>query len=357
MKDWRRTLLRIDSVLQDAWRVIQKGEAGIALFVDDNRRLLRTITDGDIRRAMLAGQELDTPVSEFSADVADSPNPLPVTAAADATRADLMGLMKKHVVHQIPLLDDDERVVGLVTLDELLPDELQSLQAMIMAGGYGTRLRPLTEESPKSLLPIGDRPLMELVVDRLRQAGIRRVNIATHYLSEKIENHFGDGQEWGLDINYVTEERPLGTAGALRLLEKPKDPLLVVNGDILTGLDFRALFSFHRQHNADLTVAVCRHSFQVPYGVLECDGADVIQVNEKPVLTHMVNAGVYLLEPSVYQFLPTGKRFDMTNLIESLLVAGRSVVGFPVLEYWLDIGQYADYKQAQEDVQSGRFTV
>lgn len=341
----------LDSSIHQAVTQIDRNQTGIVLITDEDGKLLGTVTDGDVRRAILAGRSLDTPVSELLWHK-DSFYSEPVTAPVGTERAILLQLMQERVVRQVPLLDIHGRVAGLVTLDELLPDQVPSLQAVIMAGGFGTRLHPLTEDMPKPMLPIGERPLMELIIEQLHHAGIRRVNIATHYLSEKIVDHFGTGQVFGVDLSYVNEDRPLGTAGALGLMEAPNDPLLVINGDILTRVDFRAMLSFHREHRADLTIAVRQYDVQVPYGVIECDGERVRQVSEKPLLKFLVNAGIYLLEPSVHTYIPKGLHFNMTDLIQCLIAEGRPVVSFPIVEYWLDVGQHADYEQAQEYIKS-----
>jgi NDP-sugar pyrophosphorylase family protein len=190
---------------------------------------------------------------------------------------------------------------------------------------------------------------MEIIVEQLRSAGIQRVQVAMHHKPEKISEHFGDGREFGVDMVYVTEDRPLGTAGALGLIEWPKETILVINGDILTGVDFQSLLAFHREHKADLTLAVRQYDIQLPYGVVECDGPAVSRLTEKPILKWFVNAGIYLLEPNVYGYIPNGEPFDMTELIQRLLDAGRPVASFPIREYWLDIGHQADYEKAQED--------
>jgi dTDP-glucose pyrophosphorylase/CBS domain-containing protein len=347
--------IALDSSIRQAIASIDRNEQGIVLVTDEDGRLVATITDGDVRRAMLAGHSLDAPVKELLTRRVDSPYPEPVTALVGTEHGVLLQLMQERYVRQVPLLDTDGRVAGLATLDDLLPDQVLPLQAVIMAGGFGTRLRPLTEDLPKPMLPVGDRPLMELLIEQLRQAGIQRVNVATHYMAEKIIEHFGDGRDFGVELNYVTESRPLGTAGALGLMQAPQEPLLVINGDILTHMDFRAMLAYHQEHEADLTVGVRKYDLNVPYGVVESDGAFVQGLVEKPLLSFFVNAGIYLLEPAVHHYIPNDQRLDMTDLIQLLLNAGRPVVSFPILEYWLDIGHHADYTQAQEDVKNGRF--
>ena len=277
---------------------------------------------------------------------------VPIWSSLDADYATLVALLHANNVRQIPLLDADDRVADLVTLEDLLPGEVVPLQAVIMAGGFGQRLRPLTENMPKPMLPVGDKPVMELIIGQLREFGIRKVNVTTHFEPEKIRDYFGDGQAFGVDLNYVPEESPLGTAGALSLMEEKHEPLLVINGDILTQVDFRSMLSFHREQRAVVTVGVRQYDLQVPYGVVESDGVAVTGLREKPVLNFFVNAGIYLLEPSVHQFIPNGERFDMTDLIKILLKEGHLVASFPIVEYWLDIGQHADYAKAQQDVKT-----
>jgi dTDP-glucose pyrophosphorylase/CBS domain-containing protein len=344
----------LHSSIRETMSTIDRGTKGIALVLDEERRLLGTITDGDVRRALLASVDLNAPVSLLLKRKQNSPHPVPVTAPVGMEREALLVLMHDHDVRQLPLLDSDGRVVGLITMDELIPSDGLSLQAVIMAGGFGTRLRPLTEDTPKPMLPVDGRPIMQLIIEQLRQAGIKRVNITTHYQPEKITNYFGNGEAFGVELNYVSEGRPLGTAGALGLMEVSTEPLLVVNGDILTQVDFRAMLLYHQEYRADLTVGVRQYEMQVPYGVIECDDYRVQGVQEKPLLRFFVNAGIYLLSPSVYAYIPNGERFDMTDLIQRLLDEGRTVVSFPILEYWLDIGQHTDYEQAQVDMKDRR---
>jgi dTDP-glucose pyrophosphorylase/CBS domain-containing protein len=334
---------------------IDRNEKGIVLVTDDQGHLIGTITDGDIRRTVLGRHSIDAPVNELLKRK-ESSSPLyaePVTALAGTDNATLLKLMQEREIRQIPLLDEGSRVVGLVTLDELLPNQILPLQAVIMAGGYGARLRPLTEDVPKPMLPIGDRPLMELIIGQLRRTGIQRVNIATHYLPEKIKEYFGDGSDFGIELSYVNEDRPLGTAGALGLMEPPENPLLIINGDILTRVNFKAMLDFHRENKAALTVAVRKYDMNVPYGVIESEGAAVRALVEKPLLNFLVNAGIYLLEPAVHRYIPNNRHLNMTDLIQRLIDDGQMVASFPIMEYWLDIGNNVDYAQAQKDMKNG----
>jgi dTDP-glucose pyrophosphorylase len=353
MTELSKFIVSPDNSIRQVIAFIDRNEKGIALVVDKQQKLLGTITDGDIRRAILEGQRLDEPVSKLITRKFKSSYPKPVTARLGTQRTDLLQLMQERAVRQVPLLDANGRVAELVTLDELMPDKFLPLQAVIMAGGSGTRMRPLTEDLPKPMLPVGDRPLMEVIIEQLRQAGIGRVNVTTHYLPEKITDYFGNGENFGVELNYVSEDRPLGTAGSLGLIDWPKETLLVINGDILTKVNFRAMLNYHREHRADITVGVRKYELQVPYGVVECEDQRVCHLREKPSLSFFVNAGIYMLEPRVIQYIPNDQHYDMTDLIERLIQKGRSVVSFPIVEYWLDIGEPSDYARAQEDVKNG----
>jgi dTDP-glucose pyrophosphorylase len=340
--------------LRQAMACIDRGRSGIALVTDAAGRLLGTITDGDTRRAILAQQDLNAPLESFLHAKMAALQVQPVTAPAGTDPATLLALMGSQGVRQIPLLDRDECVTGLAVIDDLLPIAAPALRAVIMAGGLGTRLLPLTQDLPKPMLPIGGRPLMEHIIEHLRQAGIRHVKISTHYKADSITGHFGDGKAFGVDLQYANEDEPLGTGGALGLMSPPDETQLVINGDILTQVDLRAMLAFHQENAAEMTVAVQRYEMQVPYGVIECEGARITSVKEKPQVPFLVNAGMYLLEPSVYQFIPNGQSFNMTDLIRWLLDAGRRIIGFPIREYWMDVGQLHDYAQAQADMQNGR---
>jgi NDP-sugar pyrophosphorylase family protein len=261
--------------------------------------------------------------------------------------------MRAQTLRHIPIVDPDGRVVDMAILDDMVKESELPMTAVVVAGGRGTRLRPLTAGTPKPMLPVGDRPLLERLIDQLRQSGIRRVSLTTHYQPEAIANHFGDGHAFGVEIGYLHEATPLGTAGALSGLSDSTEPLLVINADILTTLDFRAFLAFHSEHQADLTIAVREQDVQVPYGVVETRGVDVVAIVEKPIVRHFINAGVYLMNPSVCRYVPVGCRYDMPDLIAALLLDKQRVISFPIREYWRDIGQIEDYEKAVADVLDG----
>lgn len=340
-----RVLVPPTMPIGEAVDVLDRGGAGVLLVVDDDRRLLGVVTDGDHRRAILKHIPATDPcISIASRD----PVVAPCTISPEEA-LEIMDRTKNFLVNQLSLLDDEGRVTGLILRSDLINADDKGVNAMVMAGGFGMRLRPMTADTPKPMLAVGDRPVMAHMLDHLKQSGIKRVNVTTHFRPEKITEYFGDGSDFGLDISYVSEERPLGTAGALSLVKEQKEPMLVINGDILTRVDFGAMIAYHREHRADMTVAVRKYDVPVPFGVIECDGPFVCKISEKPTLNFFVNAGIYLLEPTVHDFIPDGERFDMTELIDKLIAAGRPVASFPVHEYWLDIGQHSDYEQAQQD--------
>ena len=341
------TINHLSTILEAAARM-DIVRAGIILVVDDGNRLLGTVTDGDVRRAHLANMGFEQPITAVLDQKSDSPYAKPITAYVGTDKSTLLGILRQHRIRHLPILDEFERLVGMVTLDQFIPHEPIGLQALVMAGGLGSRMRPLTDALPKPMLPVGDKPLMEIIVHQLQIAGIERINVAVHHASEQIIQHFGDGSDFGVSINYVTEGQPLGTAGALGLMELPNETTLVINGDILTRVDFRAMLEFHREYRADMTAAVQRNSIELPYGVVECEGTVVNSITEKPTMNFLLNAGIYLLEPEVYNFVSAGQRIEMTDLIQTLVAAGRSVHAFPILEAWIDIGSPSEYQRAQD---------
>lgn len=327
-------------------RLDQAGTGALVLCSSD-RTLYGLLTDGDIRRAILHGISLDTPCEEIATRK-------PVTTQRSTLAGEALHLMNRHDINHLPVVDAEGRVVQFLLRKDLVNEEPLDLSAVVMAGGFGKRLLPLTEQVPKPMLPVGDRPLLELTIQQLRRAGIREVNLTTHYLPENIIRHFGNGEAFGVRLSYAREDHPLGTAGGLKLLKRADGPFLVINGDILTGVSFQEMLGYHRKYGAEMTVGVRKYEVKVPFGVIECDDARVTQLREKPTLNFFVNAGVYLLQPSACDYIPEGQRFDMTDLIQKLLEIGRTVVSFPIMEYWLDVGRPEDYLKAQEDVRNGK---
>lgn len=341
-------LVAPETPIAEALARLDRAGTGVLLLADAERRLVGVLTDGDIRRAILGGIPLTEPADAIASR-------RPVVARPGQTGAELLARMdhaREYPVHHLPLVSPGGAVVGLVLRSDLVASARPPLSAVIMAGGFGTRLRPLTERVPKPMLPVGDRPLLKVMLGRLRAAGIRQVHVTTHYLANQIRDHFGDGGAFGVDLRYVHEDEPLGTAGGLALMDDAEGPLLVLNGDVLTSLPFQGMLAYHREAGADATIGVRRYEMQVPYGVVDCDGPAVRGLREKPSLGVLVNAGVYLLEPSARRAIPRGCRFDMTDLIGHLLAEGRKVVSYPIVERWVDIGRLPDYEHAQDEVRT-----
>lgn len=354
MRDLGPFLLHPEATIRDAMACIDRNAKGIAMVVDEGQHLVAVITDGDVRRAILAGLDVGASIGALLERKVEEPFPEPVALPAGTPTGELVHLMNRYRLRHVPLVDEELRVVDLAILTDLVAEYDLPLTAVVMAGGYGTRLRPLTDDTPKPMLPVGGRPLLEHIIDQLRTCGIRRVNLTTHFRPEAISSHFGDGSGFGVEIGYVNEDEPLGTAGALSLLEASDQPILVMNGDILTRVDFRAMLDFHCEHEAAMTVAVRQEELQLPYGVVSAEGVHITGIEEKPVLRHFINAGIYLLDPGVCRHVPSGRHFDMTDLVAKLIEDGRRVVSFPVREYWVDIGHSSTYEQAERDLEAGK---
>jgi dTDP-glucose pyrophosphorylase/CBS domain-containing protein len=341
------TLLPSASMADAIAQLDKAGTGALALHTADGM-LFGVLTDGDIRRAILRGVSLKTPCETIA-----SREPLTVNSSMCATEA--LELMVKNDINHLPVVDAAGRLIKFLLRRNLAQRGGTVLSAVIMAGGYGKRLLPLTEQLPKPMLPVGDKPLLERTIQQLRRSGIRDISLTTHYLPESIVQHFGDGSAFGVRLTYLKEDYPLGTAGGVKLMKRTDNPFLVINGDIITGVPFQQMLDYHCKHHAVLTVGVRKYDLEVPFGVVELDEVNVNHIREKPSFNFFINAGAYLLEPEVCDFIPPGCRFDMTELIQRLIDAGKVVVSFPIIEYWLDIGRHEDYAKAQEDVRNGAF--
>lgn len=339
---WQRALLTGAATLQEAIRNLEQTALRIILIVGADGRLLGTISDGDIRRGLLKGASLDASVDTV---VHRAPLVVPPQLELDAVRQ----LMVANKVPQIPIVDEERRVIGLHVWDELQAPAQRENLMVIMAGGKGTRLRPFTENCPKPLLPVAGKPMLEHILERAKLAGFHRFVISIHYLGEMIEEHFGDGRKWGVDISYLREDAPLGTAGALSLLHPtPSAPYIVTNGDVLTDIHYGELLDFHVRQDAAATMAVRLHEWQHPYGVVQTEGINIVGFEEKPIARTYINAGVYALNPQALSCL-TGGLCDMPVLFERLQSQGGRTVAYPMHEPWLDVGRPADLKQAETD--------
>lgn len=340
MTNWQDVTIDSAMTIIDALKVIEKSALQIALVVGENRKLLGTVTDGDVRRAILKDIKLTDRVARIM-------QKSPVTANVGASESEILSLMKKYKIRQIPIIDRSNQVVDLKVLVDMIDEKGSENPVIIMAGGLGTRLRPLTDVCPKPLLKIGDKPLLEIIIENLREFGFKEFYITVNYKAQMISGYFGDGSRWKVNITYIHEQKPLGTAGALSLLpEKPSRPVLVMNGDLLTKINFNQLFDFHTDNRSLATMCVRQYDFEVPYGVVVADKQHFLKLDEKPVQRFFVNAGIYVLNPDVFEFIPYNEPFDMTTLFNKLIEKGQPAVVFPIHEYWMDIGHISDYKVA-----------
>lgn len=332
MRELAEFLVTPSSPLGETIRTINEGAAQIALVVDKDARLVGTVTDGDVRRALLAGLNLDTPASEFM-------NPSPHTLAAGSDEEEILSLMRREGVHQVPLVDSAGRVVRLFSFDALLRPRRRPNSVVVMAGGKGRRLLPLSAATPKPMVQVGGRPMIEIVLEQCISHGFRDFYLSVSHLKQQIIDHVGEGDKWDVQVRYLEESRPLGTAGALGLLpDNLQAPVLVINADVLTRVDLAGLMQFHTDHSATATMAVREHQTSIPYGVVYADGVHVRGLEEKPSLTHFVSAGIYVLEPSVLERVPAGDYLDMPDLLKTLVADDARVIAYPIHEYWIDAG-------------------
>lgn len=333
--DLTRLFVSPGQPLKDGIRVIQQGAHQVALVVESDLRLVGTLTDGDVRRGLLRGESLDQPIERTMRRDFRS-------VSDEASQEDAAALMRRESLHQVPSVDSAGRVTRLFTLEEFLRPRQRQNWVVIMAGGQGKRLLPLTESSPKPMLPVAGRPMLEIMLERCVDAGLRTVFISVNYKKEQIQTHFGDGSRWGADVRYLEEDQALGTAGSLALLPEPAPaPILVMNGDVLTRIDLTGLLRFHAEHGASATICVHPYETQIPFGVIDKDGTQVVGLDEKPILTHHVNAGIYMIDPGLLGLLRASETCDMPQLLRRAISHGKSVTAFPIHEYWLDVGDPA----------------
>jgi dTDP-glucose pyrophosphorylase len=340
--------LSLGESLRAAMEAMTRSGKQIVLVVDADRRLAGVVTDGDVRRAMLRGASLDAKVDEVV-------NRAPLVGPAGLSATEALQVMRARSVRHLPLLDAERRVADMLRLEDLVALPPLRSRAVIMAGGEGRRLRPLTESTPKPLVDVGGKPLVELMIERLRRSGMTDITIALHHKSELIRERLGDGSRLGVRIDYALEPHPLGTMGALTLLRDRLDaPFFVVNADILTKCDFRAMWEYHRcQDGAAMTVGVSLHQVDIPYGEFTLHDGRVTRVEEKPHKEFPVNAGIYLLDPSAIELIPQSEYFDATDMIRVLVDSGRVVAAYLIREYWLDVGRLHDLEKANRDVAEG----
>ena len=345
MKDWERVLLSPNHCLVDAVAVLEReAVTGIVVVVGKNGELLGTITDGDIRRALISRKDMSSPLASFM-------NVDPVVASVGSDRAQIRALCENGNVTTLPILDREQKVVGVEAAIESNEHNILENRVVIMAGGFGRRLEPITNDLPKPLVPVGGKPILERLFEQLVDLGFRNFYLATHYKAEMIEEVFGDGSRWDAKIKYIKEIEPLGTAGALGSLpgDLPDLPLIVMNCDLLTKANFRQLIDFHTAEKAVATVCVREYDIQVPYGVVDID--KLRSIVEKPINKFFVNAGIYVIEKTLLSLLEKNISADMPELLNMCLKENMHVAVFPIHEYWLDIGAVTELAVARQEVE------
>lgn len=345
MKTWKDILIRPDTTVLDAMKVIEKESLQIALVADGEGRLLGTVTDGDVRRGILKGIALSDAVQVLM-------NPYPTSVGLDVSPPEVLKIMQSKNINRIPVLNQQGQVVGLRRMDELIQVPMAKENAVvIMAGGLGTRLGSLTENCPKPMLKVGNKPILEIILDNFIEHGFQRFYISVNYMAEMIEQYFGNGSKWGVDIIYIKENERRGTAGSLALLQPaPQQPVIVMNGDLLTAVNFSRLLENHDQSQSVGTMCVRQYDFQVPFGVVEVEGEAVRRIIEKPVHSFFVSAGVYVLSPAAIEKIPVSGKFDMPELFDRLIAEKAKTSVFPIHEYWLDIGRKDDFDKANIEI-------
>lgn len=340
-KVWRSAVLPLTASIHDAVINLEQVEIQIVLVLNELGQLEGTICDGDIRRGLLRGLDLSSSVDNILFR-----SPLVVPDGID--RGLILQMMTANKIRQIPVVDENRRVIGLHLWHDIMFPQSRSNTIVIMAGGIGSRLRPHTETCPKPMLEVSGRPMLEHIIRRAALQGFNRFVLAVHYLGHIIEEHFGDGSDFGVQIDYLNEPQPLGTAGALSLMEeRPSDSFVVINGDVISDIRYGELLDFHGRQEADATMAVRLHEIEHPFGVVRMQGVEIVGIEEKPVVREHINAGVYVLEPSILDLLVPAERCDMPSLFERVRVSGLRTVAYPMHEPWLDVGRPDDLERAQ----------
>jgi len=338
---WQDAVTQQEATIEEAIERLDQAALQIVLVLSPEGKLIGTITDGDIRRGLLRGLDLGSSIDSIIHRDA-------FVVPPEMEREMVLQIMQANKLHQLPVVDEKRRVIGLHTWDELSGCPERDNVMVVMAGGLGTRLRPHTEKCPKPLLMVAGKPIMEHIIVQAKNDGFNRFIVSTHYLSHMIKDYFGDGDKWGVSIEYINEEEPLGTAGALSYIKSHVDKSFVVtNGDVLTDIRYSELLGFHARHDAEATMAIRLHEWRHPFGVVEIDGVEIIGFEEKPIARTHVNAGVYVLNSTVLELLPEGQHCDMPSLFQAVKQQGWRTIAYPMHEPWLDVGRPDDLEKAR----------
>ncbi len=336
-------VVREKSLLIDVLEIIDKSSKQLALVIDKNKKLLGTISDGDIRRALLNNISLNEPIEDIYFKT-------PTVANINDSKEEIINMCTVKKIHQIPIIDNEGNLLGLEILDELISKENKVNNVILMVGGLGTRLKPLTDNTPKPMLHVGGKPILQTIVEKFASYGFVNIIMCVNYKSNIIQDYFGDGGKFGVYIEYILEDQRMGTAGALSLLTAQQDePFFVMNGDLLTNVNFEHLLDYHIKNNASATMCVREYDVQVPYGVVEIDNGKIQSIEEKPIYKFFVSAGIYMLSPEILEFIPENQFYDMPELFDKLIEMDKNTVSFPLREYWLDIGRIEEYEKANRE--------
>ena len=345
MKNIDNIKLSIDSTIKNALKTISEGALKIAVVVDDEGKLLGTLTDGDIRRGLLKGMNLNSSIKSLISKT-------PTVAKISDTKEEILKLALLKKIHQIPVVDKNGKVLGINEIEELVKVKEKMNKVVLMVGGDGVRLRPLTKDIPKPMLKVGNKPILHTIVEKFAACGYVNIVMCVNYKSKVIQDYFGDGSKFGVNIEYVLEKNKMGTAGALSLLkDKLFKPFFVMNGDLLTTLDFEKMLDFHLEQNSKATMCVREHKVEVPYGVVNLIDENIISIEEKPRHTFFVNAGIYILDPECISLIPE-EFYDMPSLFKKMILNNKKTISFPLQEYWLDVGRLVDYDKANSEYYS-----
>ena len=343
MKNIEKLKLTVNSTIKEALEIIDLGAVKFALVVDADDKLIGTLSDGDIRRAFLDGGNLNDTVDGIYYTE-------PTVVTINHTKEEIFNLCTSKKISQIPVIDNEGRVVSIDLLNELLQPQVHGNKVILMVGGLGKRLRPLTEKTPKPMLLVGGKPILQTIVEKFVSYGFVNIVMCVGYKSNIIQDFFEDGSKFGANIEYILEEKRMGTAGALSLLQKePKEAFFVMNGDLLTNVNFEHLLEFHLANNSMATMCVREYDFEVPYGVVNVKEGKILSIEEKPVQSFFVSAGIYMLDPKCIEMIPKDTFYDMPTLFEKLIEIEQNTISFPLREYWLDIGRMEEYEKANKE--------
>jgi len=345
MKSIKKIKLKTNSTIKEALQIINTGAVKFGVVVDKEDKLLGTLTDGDIRRAFLDGKTINDSIENIYFK-----NPTIVTI--NNTKDEIINICTSKKLYQIPVVDDNGKIIGIHFLDELLKPNIHTNKVILMVGGLGTRLRPLTDNIPKPMLPVGGKPILQTIVEKFASYGFINIIMCIGYKSEIIQNFFGNGSKFGVNIEYILENKRMGTAGALSLLndrQKPQEPFFVMNGDLLTNVNFENLLKFHLENNSMATMCVREYDFQVPYGVVNIKNNHISHIEEKPVHKFFVSAGIYMLNHKTINMIPSNQFYDMPTLFEKFIEDKENTLSFLLKEYWLDIGRIEEYEKANSE--------